>query len=57
LRSLSPKLSTDTIERIDVFPDRDTWRSRLHDYVDEHAAEIVTDLSGLVRIPSAARLK
>jgi acetylornithine deacetylase len=54
LRSLSPKLSTDTIERIDVFPDRDTWRSRLHDYVDEHAAEIVTDLSGLVRIPSVS---
>ncbi len=41
-------------ERIDVFPDRDTWRSRLLNYVDEHATEMVTDLSGLVRMPSVS---
>jgi acetylornithine deacetylase len=41
-------------ERIDVLPDRDTWRSRLLNYVDEHSTEIVTDLSGLVQIPSVS---
>src|SRR4029453_1456452 len=41
-------------ERIDVIPDRDTWRSRLLNYLDEHAAEIVTDLSGLVRMASVS---
>src|SRR4029450_336433 len=41
-------------ERIDVLPDRDTWRSRLLNYVDEHATEIVTDLAGLVRMPSVS---
>jgi len=37
-----------------TFPDRDTWRSRLLNYVDEHAMEIVTDLAGLVRMPSVS---
>jgi len=35
-------------------PVRDTWRSRLLNYVDEHATEIVTDLAGLVRLPSVS---
>jgi acetylornithine deacetylase len=34
--------------------DRDTWRERLLNYVDEHATEIITDLAGLVRIPSVS---
>lgn len=33
---------------------RDTWRSRLLDYVDEHATQIVADLAGLVRVPSVS---
>ena len=37
-----------------TFPDRDTWRSRLLNYVDEHAREIVADLAGLVRMPSVS---
>ena len=36
------------------FPDYDTWRSRLLNYVDEHATEIISDLAGLVRIPSVS---
>ena len=36
------------------FPDYDTWRSRLLNYVDEHATEIITDLADLVRIPSVS---
>ncbi len=28
------------------------WRSRLLDYLDGHAAEMVSDLAGLVRVPS-----
>ena len=36
------------------FPDYDTWRSRLLNYVDEHATEIITDLAELVRIPSVS---
>jgi len=32
----------------------DTWRSRLLDYVDEHATEIVADLAALVRMPSVS---
>jgi acetylornithine deacetylase len=33
---------------------RDTWRSRLLDYVDEHAPHIVADLAELVRMPSVS---
>jgi acetylornithine deacetylase len=36
------------------FPDYDTWRPRLLNYVDEHATEIITDLAELVRIPSVS---
>ena len=36
------------------FPDSGTWRSRLLNYVDEHATEIITDLAELVRIPSVS---
>jgi acetylornithine deacetylase len=36
------------------FPGRDTWRARLLNYVDEHATQIVTDLAGLVRMPSVS---
>src|SRR6478736_8459998 len=36
------------------FPDYDTWRSRLLNYVDEHATEIIADLADLVRIPSVS---
>jgi hypothetical protein len=35
-----------------TFSERDTWRSRPLNCVDEHATEIVTDLAGIVRIPS-----
>jgi hypothetical protein len=37
-----------------TLPDHDTWRSRLLNYVDEHAREIVADLAGLVRMPSVS---
>jgi Peptidase family M20/M25/M40/Peptidase dimerisation domain len=37
-----------------TFPQRDTWRSRLLNYVDEHATAIVADLAGLVRLPSVS---
>jgi acetylornithine deacetylase len=37
-----------------TFPERDTWRSRLLNYVDEHATEIVTDLAELVQMPSVS---
>jgi acetylornithine deacetylase len=37
-----------------TFPERGTWRSRLLNYVDEHATEIVADLAGLVRMPSVS---
>src|SRR6478672_9521444 len=37
-----------------TLPDRDTWRSRLLNYVDEHATEILTDLAELVRMPSVS---
>ena len=37
-----------------TFPDCDTWRSRLLNYIDEHATEIINDLAGLVRIPSVS---
>ena len=37
-----------------TFPDYDTWRSRLHNYIDKHATEIITDLAELVRIPSVS---
>ena len=33
---------------------RDMWRDRVLDYVDEHATEIVTDLAVLVRMPSVS---
>ena len=33
-----------------AFPDYDTWRNRLLNYVDDHATEIITDLAGLGRI-------
>jgi acetylornithine deacetylase len=33
---------------------RDTWRSRLLEYVDEHATQIVADLAALVRVPSVS---
>lgn len=28
------------------------WRSRLLGYLDDHAADMVADLAGLVRVPS-----
>jgi acetylornithine deacetylase len=37
-----------------TFSERDTWRSRLLNYVDVHATEIVTDLAGLVQMPSVS---
>ena len=37
-----------------TFPAYDTWRSRLLNYIDEHATEIITDLAELVRIPSVS---
>jgi acetylornithine deacetylase len=37
-----------------TFPGHDTWRVRLLNYVDEHATQIVTDLAGLVRMPSVS---
>jgi acetylornithine deacetylase len=37
-----------------TFPQRDTWRSRLLNYVDKLATAIVTDLAGLVRMPSVS---
>ena len=37
-----------------TFPDHDTWRAGLLNYVDEHAIQIVTDLAGLVRMPSVS---
>ena len=33
-------------------PAASAWRSRLLDYLDGHAGEIVADLAGLVRMPS-----
>jgi acetylornithine deacetylase len=37
-----------------TFSERDTWRSRLLNYVDVHATQIVTDLAGLVQMPSVS---
>ena len=37
-----------------AFSDRDGWRVRLLNYVEEHASQIVTDLAGLVRVPSVS---
>jgi acetylornithine deacetylase len=33
---------------------RDAWRTRLLNYLDEHATQIVADLAALVRMPSVS---
>jgi hypothetical protein len=48
IREMMTELASST------FPDHDTWRARLLNYVDEHATQIVTDLAGLVRMPSVS---
>jgi hypothetical protein len=48
IREMMTELASST------FADHDTWRARLLNYVDEHATQIVTDLAGLVRMPSVS---
>jgi Peptidase family M20/M25/M40 len=55
-RPSPPKQSSEIMTDVasSKFPNCDTWRSRLLNYVDEHATEIITDLAELVRIPSVS---